>query len=161
MMRADYKPMICPVCNDFYFSEPLESEINEERIQCTQCGWLYSLHQVEDEEWFDPSVKYSLNSFRDLYREKKKTDPSYNYADSTYEPSPHLCPVCGKTSFSDYASFEVCPVCGWEDDPVMEDDPNDWAGSANDLCLNDFRKRYYTVLDADPNYRFDKIGLPK
>lgn len=161
MNRAEYKPMLCPVCKDFYFTDLLEDDVIEEQFQCTQCGWIYSLRQVEDPDWFDPSVKYSLNEYCEMYREKKAANPVYNYTDEVYKASPHPCPVCGQTTFSDHASFEVCPVCGWEDDPVMEEEPDAWAGSANDLCLNDFRKRYYQALDKNPAYRFDKNGIPQ
>ena len=32
-------------------------------------------------------------------------------------------------------NFEICPVCGWEDDGVQNDDPAFWGG-ANTLSLN-------------------------
>lgn len=161
MNKSDYKPMVCPVCSDFYFSDLTEEDRLGDPFQCSQCGWIYSLKQVEEPNWEDPNVNYSLNEYRERYRQKKMNDPSYNYSEDTYDAVPHLCPVCGKTSFPDHASFEVCPVCGWEDDPVMEEEPNDWAGSANDLCLNDYRKRYYETIEKNPAYRFDQYGLPQ
>lgn len=53
----------------------------------------------------------------------------------------HLCPVCGKHTFSKYGSYEICPVCGWEDDSVQLKSP-DFSGGANFESLNDFRKRW-------------------
>ena len=38
-------------------------------------------------------------------------------------------------------SYDICPVCFWEDDPVQEDDPQ-FAGGAYDLCLEECRKNY-------------------
>ncbi len=53
----------------------------------------------------------------------------------------HKCPVCGQYEFSRKDSFEVCEICGWEDDSLQEDEP-DYAGGANRLSLNQFRKEW-------------------
>lgn len=50
----------------------------------------------------------------------------------------HKCPVCGRYEFPDIDSYDVCDVCGWEDDIVQEDDP-DYAGGANRMSLNQAR----------------------
>ncbi len=55
--------------------------------------------------------------------------------------SKHPCPVCGKFQFPDEFSFEVCPVCGWEDDAIQEENPDEEA-CANALSLNEHRRRY-------------------
>ena len=52
-----------------------------------------------------------------------------------------ICPVCGKYTFEEYDSYDICPVCGWEDDPVQRREP-DFAGGANTLCLNDAIRKY-------------------
>lgn len=51
----------------------------------------------------------------------------------------HICPVCGEHMFEMYASFDVCPVCGWEDDAVQEEYP-DWEICANVMSLNQARQ---------------------
>ena len=53
----------------------------------------------------------------------------------------HMCPVCGKHRFTGYGSFDICKFCGWEDDDLMEDNP-DYSWGTNDLSLNDYRKEY-------------------
>ena len=53
----------------------------------------------------------------------------------------HQCPVCGQDEFSEPSSYEICDVCGWEDDPVQLTDP-DQAGGANDASLNDARAEW-------------------
>lgn len=52
----------------------------------------------------------------------------------------HKCPVCGEYEFPVFDSFDICPVCGWEDDWVQEDDPN--YGGANWETLNGYRALY-------------------
>lgn len=48
------------------------------------------------------------------------------------------CPVCSASVAGEPAQYEVCRVCGWEDDPVQTDDPA-YAGGANTMSLNDAR----------------------
>jgi predicted RNA-binding Zn-ribbon protein involved in translation (DUF1610 family) len=51
------------------------------------------------------------------------------------------CPCCGKDTIVEKGSYEICQFCGWEDDPVQSGDP-DYAGGANKLSLNQYRKNY-------------------
>lgn len=51
------------------------------------------------------------------------------------------CPVCGKYEFAQDNDFDVCDVCGWENDGVQLDDP-DYEGGANEMSLNEAREAY-------------------
>lgn len=52
------------------------------------------------------------------------------------------CPACGKYTFqSGPGSYEICPVCGWENDKVQYKDPN-LKGGANRLSLKEYKKQY-------------------
>ncbi|EQA0898450.1 hypothetical protein A6C84_004098 [Escherichia coli] len=55
--------------------------------------------------------------------------------------SVYLCPCCRKYAFSGHGSYEICPLCNWEDDPVQEEEPN-YGGGANVMSLNEARKAY-------------------
>jgi hypothetical protein len=46
------------------------------------------------------------------------------------------CPVCNKYDFEEDNNFDVCEVCGWENDGVQLDDPN-YRGGANPDNLNE------------------------
>ena len=48
------------------------------------------------------------------------------------------CPVCGTLVDGQAESYEICPACGWEDDPVQREDPA-YAGGANTASLADAR----------------------
>lgn len=52
-----------------------------------------------------------------------------------------LCPVCEQHRYRYDDFFEVCPVCGWEDDGVQRDDP-DYGGGANHMSVNQARKAF-------------------
>lgn len=49
------------------------------------------------------------------------------------------CPVCMKYFFRE--NYEICPICGWENDPVQRREPN-FTGGANRLSLNEAKKVY-------------------
>lgn len=58
------------------------------------------------------------------------------------------CPVCGKYEFEyeydEYGSFDICPICGWEDDGLQGNDHN-YAGGANSLSVNEARIEYFLL----------------
>ncbi|WP_420493082.1 CPCC family cysteine-rich protein [Serratia fonticola] len=51
------------------------------------------------------------------------------------------CPCCGKNTIGELGSYEICTVCGWEDDPVQSEDP-DFAGGANTPSLNEAKRDF-------------------
>ena len=52
-------------------------------------------------------------------------------------------------------SHDVCYICGWEDDGVQNDNP-DFAGGANTLSLNEYRKDFEEKREKDPTYIWEE-----
>lgn len=48
------------------------------------------------------------------------------------------CPVCGQYEFEEKDDFDICDVCGWENDGLQYDQPDYWGG-ANDMSLNQYK----------------------
>ncbi len=51
------------------------------------------------------------------------------------------CPCCGSRTISETGTYEICAVCGWEDDPTQSAEP-DYKGGANKESLNEARSRW-------------------
>ena len=53
------------------------------------------------------------------------------------------CPCCGFLTMTGptRGTFDICPICDWEDDDVQYDDP-DYEGGANQESLNQARANY-------------------
>jgi hypothetical protein len=89
---------------------------------CIRCNWKYY------SEW------------KDKYNDGKNSDPSlkgYGW----------ICQVCDNYNIGDYNEFDVCPLCGWEDDNIQRDD-HDYDGGANWMSLNHAKanwKAYGTI----------------
>ena len=49
--------------------------------------------------------------------------------------NPKICACCGNPLRFPYDCYEICKICGWEDDDIQNDDP-DFEGGANDMSLN-------------------------
>jgi hypothetical protein len=154
-----FKPMLCPICEGFYFSKPSKDNYEEElqeyisgEVQCRHCGWIYELEQVRNPETYIGYNKVTLIEYKKEYEEKIKENPDYDYLNENMpDPVPHMCPVCGKYEIEDYGYSEICPYCGWEDDAFQEEEPDDPRG-ANGMSLNDYRKEYEEKIKENPNY---------
>lgn len=53
------------------------------------------------------------------------------------------CPCCKYLTFEEEpsGSFEICPVCFWEDDNIQNNDPS-YDGGANGISLNKARMNF-------------------
>ena len=51
------------------------------------------------------------------------------------------CLCCGFLTIDERGGYEICPVCGWEDDPVQARDAS-YRGGANDCSLNEAKVNY-------------------
>ncbi|WP_124726562.1 CPCC family cysteine-rich protein [Staphylospora marina] len=53
------------------------------------------------------------------------------------------CPCCGFLTYEEEpdGTFDICPVCFWEDDPVQNRDPC-FAEGANTVSLNQARENF-------------------
>ena len=53
------------------------------------------------------------------------------------------CACCGYLTLTEEPSgtYDICPVCFWEQDNVQEGDPSYWGG-ANRVSLNDARENF-------------------
>jgi len=51
------------------------------------------------------------------------------------------CACCEQNTLEIEDFYEVCPVCGWEDDSSQNETP-DMAGGANQMSLNEAKEAY-------------------
>lgn len=154
--KKQIKPMICPVCGKFYFSELTDDEIESgespNSVQCSICGWYYDLEQLENPDLVAQSNELSLNQFIKKYKETIKINPKFVFSEAKHpEAKPHKCPVCGEYSFADKDTYDICPICGWEDDGYFA------SGGANDLSLEEAIKEFKAKRIENPKYKWKDI----
>lgn len=53
------------------------------------------------------------------------------------------CPCCKILIYESPADgdYSICPICGWEDDPIQKEYP-DLSGGANKMSLNEAQKAF-------------------
>jgi hypothetical protein len=73
----------------------------------------------------------------------------------------YACPCCRNLTLAEPppGTFQICPVCYWEDDPVQFADPA-YAGGANKLSLLAARKNYVDFGASDPEF-VKEVRLPR
>ena len=157
-----FKPMKCPVCGKFDFREPADNDFKEEElaeyengeVNCRRCGWVYDIGQAENPESHEGHNDLSLSEYREQYKAKIAENPEYDwFEENKPAPAPHKCPVCGEYEFDDEASFDICPVCGWEDDG-MEDEPD--MPAACGLTFPEAVEKFRQKRALNPKYRWDE-----
>jgi hypothetical protein len=71
----------------------------------------------------------------------------------------YICPCCGYLTLDDKpGSFDICPVCYWEDDNIQRNDPN-YKGGANGISLIEARENYKKMGAISAEY-IDIVRLP-
>ena len=60
------------------------------------------------------------------------------------------CPCCGYLTLGERppGTYEICSVCGWEDDEVQFRDPA-YVGGANSVCLQMAKKNFARIGAID------------
>lgn len=59
------------------------------------------------------------------------------------QPKKFTCPCCGYKTLDEEppGTYDICPVCFWEDDNLQFADP-DYRGGANGLSLREAQKNF-------------------
>ncbi|MDQ7814927.1 MAG: CPCC family cysteine-rich protein [Patescibacteria group bacterium] len=70
------------------------------------------------------------------------------------------CPCCGFLTLSEQppGTYDICPVCNWEDDNVQYED-TDFEGGANKVSLNQARKNFSKFGASDVRFK-DMVRPP-
>ncbi|MGN0744214.1 MAG: CPCC family cysteine-rich protein [Christensenellales bacterium] len=157
-------PFKCPVCGKSEFNDvdwlldeekdmevyEIDSSTGEKRpvdpieahfVHCEQCGWIYDLKQVLDYDIIGDRNQKSVNDLKIDYNHRIQKNPNYNYDEENSKPISHLCPICGKHTFEDIDSFDVCPICGWIDDG-SENTPDDDYSEVNGTSIHEALAAY-------------------
>jgi hypothetical protein len=53
----------------------------------------------------------------------------------------HKCPVCGEYEFPGANSYDICPICNWEDSEFQLRNPDD-PGGPNKPCLSEYKANW-------------------
>lgn len=159
--QKQIKPMLCPVCGKFYFSKLNDVDIDQVGLtpnttQCRKCGWFYDLEQTKNPDLEHQANELSLNQYKAWYKEKIKKNRRWEYyLDFIGDPEPHLCPVCGEHKFKNILSYDICPVCGWQDDGMETDSDDYFNGEPSEYFL-EYKKQFLEKRKINPKYNWWK-----
>ena len=65
-----------------------------------------------------------------------------------------ICPVCRLFCFEEHGDFDLCPVCGWFNDPIQNENP-EYKGGCNHRSQNEHREHWKN--GTLPDYIYDLI----
>lgn len=66
----------------------------------------------------------------------------------------YACPCCGYLTFEHTpdGTYDICPVCFWEDDDSQNENP-ELKGGANTVCLRDAKKNFKKYKACEERFR--------
>jgi len=66
----------------------------------------------------------------------------------------YTCPCCGYKTLGEEppGTFDICPICYWEDDSVQFNNP-DYAGGANKISLRQAQKNYISFGASEKRFQ--------
>jgi hypothetical protein len=78
------------------------------------------------------------------------------------EDGPYRCPCCGFLTLDERGSYEICPVCFWEDDGQDDHDADRVRGGPNGwLSLTEARRNFHDMGASDERgTKFVRAALP-
>ena len=108
------------------------------------------------------SVENMINSAKAIFDKEEQNIFQYQLQAVGHNSKPQIgdtlmlrkekyaCPCCGYKTFEHEpnGSFDICPVCFWEDDPVQLDDP-DYEGGANPMSLRQAQQNFIEFRACD------------
>lgn len=78
------------------------------------------------------------------------------------DPAPgerHACPCCAMLTLPSRGWYEICPVCGWEDDGQDDHDAEELRGAPNKVSLAQAR-RNFAEFGASEDRRRTRVRPP-
>ncbi|MGW9133071.1 CPCC family cysteine-rich protein [Streptomyces sp. NPDC055681] len=78
------------------------------------------------------------------------------------EDGPYRCPCCGFLTLDERGTYEICPVCFWEDDGQDDHDADRVRGGPNGrLSLTEARRNFHDIGACDErSTKFVRAPLP-
>lgn len=102
-------------------------------------GFYYAGRYLYELTWEDDHIRWLTEHFRDCTAEEWAE--LYRGLDGI-GTSMKQCPCCGCFTLEEGGGkYEICEVCGWEDDPKQFRDP-ELSGGANEPSLSEARENY-------------------
>lgn len=112
------------------------------------CGDSNQVYLINGKEYEVLSIECNY------YRIVDETGENHLYENGRFEivdiksGESYICPVCEEFIFERAGEFDICEICGWEDDLVQLENPDEENG-ANRMSLNQARSAWKKGADIE------------
>ena len=117
-------------------------------------------------EYEDVAIEYEIK-IEDIDGKWRKLG---KFPADIFEPVLYACPCCGRNTLEYRENYNICKTCYWEDEPHMEERPDEESTANDNISLNQYRKNWIeekkkgvynrnTFERADTYSRFNRTDL--